>query len=613
MMISQAGSERDAEDKTLGESMKGLKRTHTCGELRRAEIGSHVTLMGWVHRRRDHGGVIFIDLRDRYGLTQVVFKPDNENLMAKARDLKQEYVVAATGKVEARPDDMVNPDLETGEIEVRAEDLRILNEARTPPFVIEEEAHANEDLRFKFRYLDLRNRVLKDNIVLRHHAVAAVREYLDSKSFLEIETPMLVKRTPEGARDFLVPSRLSPGKFYALPQSPQLYKQILMIAGFDRYYQIPRCLRDEDLRADRQPEHTQIDIEMSFVDEGRVFTLVEDLMKHVFKQARDFEVVTPFPRITYAESLARYGTDKPDLRFDLEIRDVTEIVSGCRSDMLKQALTEGGAFALGCAEAASLSRKNIEALEEVAKKAGAAGLAWGKISGDGKATGILRFFDEKGIAELTEEFGITAEGLLLVVAGERTGSLRALGAVRLKVADLCGLVGPQEHRFAWITEFPVFEWDDEEDRWAPAHHMFSMPLDEDLALLETDPGRVRGRVYDLAYNGIELGSGSIRNHVRSIQESVMRVVGLDPEGARRRFGFLLEAFEYGAPPHGGIALGLDRIVMVLAGRDTIRDVIAFPKTTSGASLMDECPSPIDEMDLKDLHIKLDLPKGEGGA
>ncbi len=592
----------------MGESMTGLKRTHTCGELDASAAGNTVTMMGWVHRRRDHGGVVFIDLRDRYGVTQVVFKPENEELMEKARRLKQEFVVAVTGRVEARPDDMINRGLATGEIEVYADGLRILNESKTPPFVIEDEAQALEDLRFKYRYLDLRNRVLKENIILRHRATAAAREYLGSRGFLEIETPLLVKRTPEGARDFLVPSRLNPGTFYALPQSPQLYKQILMVSGFDRYYQLARCLRDEDLRADRQPEHTQIDLEMSFIHEEDVYAVVEGLMKHVLKQAIDVDIEIPFPRMTYAESMARYGSDKPDLRFGLEIQEITGIVAGSTSDMLKGAAGKGGAFAIGSAEGASLSRKNLDALEEAARKLGAAGLARGKLAADGTSSGIMRFFDEAAQAKLREMFGLEKDGLLLIVAGNRETSLKALGGVRLKLAEACELAPENRFRFVWITEFPLFEWDPDLEAWAPAHHMFSMPLDSDMEYLESDPGRVRARLYDLAVNGVELGSGSIRNHVRSIQERVMKVIGLDEKEAERRFGFLLEAFGYGAPPHGGIALGMDRIAMVLAGKDNIRDFIAFPKTTSGASLMDDCPSAVDDRDLKDLYIKLDLPK-----
>jgi aspartyl-tRNA synthetase len=592
----------------VGESMEGMKRTHSCGQLQRSDVGEVVTLMGWVHRRRDHGGVIFIDLRDRDGLTQAVFKPDNPELMEKARQLKQEYVIAVKGVVDARPDDMVNEELKTGQIEVRVDELRILNESKTPPFVIEDEAQASEDLRFRYRYLDLRNRLLKDNLILRHKAAASTREYLNSMGFLEIETPLLVKRTPEGARDFLVPSRLNPGKFYALPQSPQLYKQILMIAGFDKYYQLSKCLRDEDLRADRQPEFTQIDLEMSFAGEEDVYALVEGLMAKVLKDTTGLETTVPFPRMTYADSMATYGTDKPDLRFGLEIRDITEVVAASGSDMLKKAAGEGGAFGIGSTECASLSRKNIETLEEVARKAGAAGLAWGKISGGGKPTGIMRFFGEESVANLREVFGLGDEALILIVAGERSQSLTALGQVRLKLANLADMVPEGRFDFVWITEFPVFEWDGETDRWAPAHHMFAMPLSEDIDLLETDPASVRGRVYDLVLNGVELGSGSMRNHIRAVQERVMRVIGLDEAEARRRFGFLLDAFEYGAPPHGGIALGFDRIVMLLAGRDNIREFIAFPKTTSGASLMDECPSEIDETDLKEIFIKLDLPE-----
>jgi len=618
--MSLPGSRTGWEVSEVSETMRGLRRSHTCGELDRSSEGSEVTLMGWVHRRRDHGGVIFVDLRDRYGLTQVVFKPDDAALMDKARDLKQEYVVAVVGTVEARPADMVNKDMTTGEIEVRVTTLRILNEAATPPFVIDAEADANEDLRLKYRYLDLRCLNMKASIVLRARCVAAVREYLDSQDFLEIDTPLLVKRTPEGARDFLVPSRLNPGKFYALPQSPQLYKQILMIAGFDKYYQMAKCLRDEDLRADRQPEFSQVDLEMSFVDEEHVFSLVEGTMKHLFAKAAGITLDVPFPRMTHAEASSRYGTDKPDLRFGLEIQDIGQAVAASTSDMLKTAAAAGGAFAIGLAPGTSISRKHIETLESVAKKAGASGLAWGRLPGSaaaataaagaassaGGATGIMRHFDEAAMGRLRDILGFPDEGLVLTVAGDRAKSLRALGQVRCELAAIAGLIPGDVIKFLWITEFPMFEWDEEAKRWSPAHHMFSMPLDEDAPMLDSDPYKVRGRVYDLVLNGMELGSGSIRNHVRRLQEKVMKVIGLEIDEARRRFGFLLEAFEFGAPPHGGIALGIDRIVMLLAGRSNIRDVIAFPKTTSGASLMDDCPSVIDDADLKDLHIRLDL-------
>ena len=587
------------------ESMRGLKRTHSCGELRGQAAGTEVTLMGWVHRRRDHGGVIFIDLRDRDGLTQVVFKPGSEGLLEKARDLKQEYVIAVKGHAARRPDDMVNKDMETGEIEVLAEDLRILNESKTPPFVIDEAAAANEDLKLKYRYLDMRTSDLKQNIIMRHRAIAAAREYLNSQGFLDIDTPMLVKRTPEGARDFLVPSRLNPFKFYALPQSPQLYKQILMVAGFDKYYQIAKCLRDEDLRADRQPEHTQIDIEMSFVEEEDVFAVGEGMMKHVVETTTGIEVEIPFPRLTYAEAFSRYGTDKPDLRFGYEIEDVTGIVSRCDSDMLKKGASAGGAFALAASEGSSLSRKNIELIEETARKMGAPGLTWGKIDAGGKTSGFFRFFSEDLACALRAALGLEGEGLVLLVAGDRSVSQRSLGAARLKLIELLGITTDVRFHFAWVTEFPLFEWDDLAARWAPAHHMFTLPMEEDIGLLESDPGRVRGRLYDLVCSGVELGSGSIRVHNRAIQERVMATVGIDRQEAARRFGFLLDALELGAPPHGGIALGLDRIVRLLAGRDNIRDVIPFPKTTTGQSLMDECPSEIDDTDLKELHIRLD--------
>ena len=588
--------------------MKGLKRSHTCGELRGSDEGKEVTLMGWVHRRRDHGGVIFVDLRDRYGVTQVVFKPEDAGLMEKARQLGQEYAVAVTGKVEPRPAEMVNKDLATGEIEVRSTGLRILNESATPPFVIDVEADANEDLRLKYRYLDLRCLGMNANIVLRDRALQAARRYLSSHGLLEIETPMLVKRTPEGARDFLVPSRLDPGKFYALPQSPQLYKQILMVSGFDKYYQMARCLRDEDLRADRQPEHTQIDIEMSFVDEEDIYALVEGLMKAVFEETIGIRLGTPFPRMTHAEASQKYGSDKPDLRFGLVIEDIGDLVAGSTSDLLKAGLAKGGAYAIGVAGGSALSRKHIDRLEGLAKKAGAACLAWGRLGGEGGPTGILRHFGEEAQTALKTRLGLEGEAVVFTVAGDSSQSRKALGQVRLEAATIVGIIPKGQHKFVWITEFPMFEWSDEEQRWAPAHHMFTMPFDEDAPLLETDPYKVRGRLYDLVLNGVELGSGSIRNHVRSLQEKVMSVVGIDRVEASRRFGFLLDAFEYGAPPHGGIALGLDRIVMLLAGKQMIRDVIPFPKTTSGASLMDDCPSEIDERDLKDLHLKLDLPR-----
>ncbi|HVP39822.1 MAG TPA: aspartate--tRNA ligase [Candidatus Saccharimonadales bacterium] len=587
------------------ENLGTRRRTHTCGQLRAEHVGSKVLLMGWVHRVRDHGGVMFVDLRDRFGLTQVVFRPERSAaLAAAARELHAEFVVAVEGEVGARPAAMVNPHLPTGAIEVQATGLALLNTSETPPFEVEDDTTASEDLRLRYRYLDLRRPALSEVIVLRHRTVAAVREFLDGQGFLEIETPVLVKPTPEGARDFVVPSRLHRGKFYALPQSPQLYKQILMVAGMDRYYQIARCLRDENLRADRQPEHTQIDMEMSFAGEEDVFRVVEGMVRHVFGKVLGVDVPVPFPRLTYAEAMDRFGTDKPDLRFGLELGDVSELAAGSEMKAFQEAVAAGGRVkALVVPGGAKRTRKEIEGFEAAARELGAKGLGWARVASPWEG-GVSKFFPAALQARVAAALGAREGDLLLLVAGPMPVAARALGAVRsLLGRELSHAAG--DFRFCWVREFPLFEWDAERQGWAAMHHMFTMPLEEDLPRLERDPGAVRGQLYDLVANGVELASGSIRIHRRDIQARVMKVVGLTAEEAERRFGFLLEAFQYGAPPHGGIAPGVDRLVMLLAGRDSIRDTIAFPKTTSMACLMDGSPAEVDPADLRDLGIRIE--------
>ncbi len=591
------------------EPLGDWRRTHTCGQLRGGDAGRDVVLLGWVNRVRDLGGVKFIDLRDRSGRTQVVLRPEivSAGLMARAELLRQEYVVGVRGRVVARPPGMVNTEMPTGAIEVEATALRLLNRSQPLPFpVAEDDPSVAEDLRLRYRYLELRGERLQSVLALRHRLVAAVRRSLDTMGFLEIETPLLVKPTPEGARDYVVPARLHPGKFYALPQSPQLYKQILMVAGCDRYYQIARCLRDEDPRADRQPEFSQIDLEMSFVGEEDVFRVVEEFMAAGIRETVGVEIERPFPRLTYDEAMRLYGSDKPDLRLELPIADVTPIAGTLefRPFRAAAALPDGAVLSLRVPAPEWASRRVIEEeLAAAATRAGAPGLAWTRLEGGAASGGVAKF-----LAPVLPQF-IAAAGaadgdLLLFVAARRAVAQVALGQVRLEIVRRLAAGLPARYHLHWIHRFPLFERDEENGRWGPAHHLFTMPLAEDLDRLETDPGAVRAELYDLVLNGFELGSGSIRVHRRDIQERIMRVIGMNPAEMEERFGFLLGAFDFGAPPHGGIALGLDRLVMVLAGRSSIRDTIAFPKTQKASSLMDGAPSPVPQEELKELHIRL---------
>ncbi|MFW5689679.1 MAG: aspartate--tRNA ligase [Spirochaetota bacterium] len=585
--------------------MEQYKRTVTCGELRAEHAGRKVTLNGWVHRNRDHGGVHFINLRDRYGITQVVIGEGAPKELAEAAAaLKFEYVIAVEGTVRARPAEMVNDEMATGAIEVEAKAIHVLTPSETLPFMVDERSDAREELRLKHRYIDLRSFSMQRKIKLRADVAFRVREYLHGEGFYEIETPTMIRSTPEGARDFLVPSRIKPGTFYALPQSPQLYKQILMVSGFDKYFQIAHCFRDEDARGDRQPEHTQIDIEMSFVDKDDVFKLIEGMFSHVFRNTLGQELEIPFPRLPYDEAMNRYGSDKPDLRFELELRDFAPYVEASEFKVFKSVLESGGAVkALVVPGAVEYSRKQITDLEQVAKTYGAKGLAWMKVTETGLDGGISKFFSANADA-LLAGLGASAGDLLLFVADTWKTACTALGAVRLRLGRELELFDPKEFRFAWIVDFPLFEWDEEHEKWEASHHMFTMPQERFLETMESDPGAVKGDLYDLVCNGVELASGSIRIHDPAIQRRIFNIVGFPEAEAESRFGFLLEAFKYGAPPHGGIAPGLDRLVMLMAGESTIREVIAFPKNTVGLSPMDESPAPVDPEQLEELGLAI---------
>ena len=585
------------------------KRTIYCGRLRPEHIGQEVVLCGWVHRRRDHGGLVFVDLRDREGLAQVVINPEGSvEAHAKADALRVEYVLSVRGVVRRRPEGTENPNLPTGEVEVAANTLAILNESKPIPFSLEDDTDVAENVRLKYRYLDLRRPSLQAKFMLRARLARSVREYFHENGFLEIETPVLTKSTPEGARDYLVPSRVNPGMFFALPQSPQLFKQILMIAGFDRYAQIVKCFRDEDLRADRQPEFTQIDVEMSFIDREDIFGMIEGLLSRVFGDVMGKSIGTPIPRMSYREAMDRFGSDKPDTRFGLEISDYTELLSKTEFRVFAEVAAKGGVIrgitAPGLAES---SRSEVAALEEVAKIGGAAGLAWFKVTGEGLTSPLTKFFKEEQLASLRDRAGAKPGDLLLFVADRFDVVCSSLGRLRLHLGEKLGMIDPSLYNLLWVTDFPMLEWDKEEKRWSAMHHPFTAPLDEDLPLLETDPGKVRAKAYDIVLNGSEIGGGSIRIHRKDVQSRVFELLGIDDEAARLKFGFLLEALEFGAPPHGGIAFGVDRISMILSGAESLRDVIAFPKTQKATCLMTDAPSEVDIKQLRELSIRVSNP------
>lgn len=592
--------------------MSFKRRTHTCGELKAANAGEKVVLNGWVDRRRDLGGVIFIGLRDRYGVTQVIFEPEhNQEAHQFGKELRNEFVISVEGTVRERPKDQVNKEMATGEIDIIVETLIILNEAETPPFPIKDEVDAFEDLRLKYRYLDLRRPVLQKTLLLRHSMYQLVRKYFDKNSFIEIETPVLMKSTPEGARDYLVPSRIHKGKFYALPQSPQTYKQLLMVSGFDRYFQIVKCFRDEDQRADRQPEFTQIDVEMSFVDIDDVFEIVEGLMKVLFKDIWQLELQTPIPRLTFNDALEKYGSDKPDLRFDLELKTLNRVFENSGFKVFKDTVDSEGIVsalvALGCA---GYSRNQIDNLTAHVKKLGAKGMVWLKVKDDELDSPIAKFLSDEEKRKLVEKLNATNGDLILILAGKRLETLTQMGGLRLEMAKRLELVNPDSKpNLLWVTDFPLLEWDEETKRFYAMHHPFTSPRAEDIELLDSDPGKVKARAYDLVLNGHEIAGGSIRIHNSDLQAKMFKALGISKEEAEKKFGFLMNAFKYGAPPHGGIAFGFDRMVMIFAGETSIRDTIAFPKTTSAISLMDESPSEVSEEQLKELHIKLREEKG----
>jgi aspartyl-tRNA synthetase len=589
------------------ESLDNWQRSCYCGEPRLAQVGQEITVMGWVQARRDHGGVTFVDLRDRSGLVQVVCSPQvNPAAHTAAKDVRLEYVVAVRGILSRRPPETVNPDLPTGEVEILANELHVLNPSRTTPFPIDDATTLAENTRLRYRYLDLRRRQMYENLRLRHRLAKGVRDYLDSEGFLEIETPFLTRSTPEGARDYLVPSRVNPGAFYALPQSPQLFKQLLMIGGIDKYFQIVRCFRDEDLRADRQPEFTQIDIEMSFVRPADIFRLTEGMMVKLCREIKGAQLQIPFPRLTYAEAMARFGNDKPDIRFGLELRELTDLFRETAIQVFTEVVAKGGVIKGIVVPNATFSRKELDDLHPLAVSFGAKGLAWVRVTAAGWQSPLAKLVSDPQKNEITTTLGLKEGDLLLMVADQEKVVCDVLSRLRLYLGDKLGLIPKDELRFLWVTDFPLLEYDDEAKRYVAMHHPFTSPREDDLVLLEADPARVRAMAYDLVLNGVELGGGSIRNHRLDWQQKVFALLGIGETEAQEKFGFLLEALSYGAPPHGGIAFGFDRLAMLFAGAESLREVIAFPKTAKAVCLMTQAPGAVDPKQLKELSIKLDL-------
>lgn len=591
----------------MGETIYGLKRTHRCTELGEGNVGQKVTVMGWAHKRRDLGGVIFVDLRDRTGILQVVFNVMNgSEMFKKAEAIRSEYVLAVVGEVVKRSPETVNPKLKTGEIEVMVTDLRLLSKSDTPPLQIEEDSDVNEMVRLKYRYLDLRRPDMQSNLMLRHRVAKIARDYYDANGFIEIETPILIKSSPEGARDYLVPSRVHPGKFYALPQSPQLFKQLLMVAGYDRYMQITKCFRDEDLRADRQPEFTQIDLEMSFVNVDDVLSINEGFVKKAFKEGLGLDIETPFLRLPYKEAMDRFGSDKPDIRFGFELVNVSDLVADSGFKVFADVVKNGGSVrainAKGCSS--KFSRREIDSLVEFVKIYKAKGMAWIAVEENELKSAITKFFTEDEVKALLERTEAKPGDLICFIADKNEVVYDSLGALRLELARRLDLLDKNEFKFLWVTEFPLLEYDEEEKRWVAKHHPFTSPMDEDMEYLDSDPGRVRAKAYDIVLNGTELGGGSIRIHIQDLQSKMFTLLGFSEEEAWAKFGYLLEAFRFGVPPHGGLAYGLDRMIMLMAGKSSIRDVIAFPKVQNASDPMTNAPDVVEPKQLKELHIRI---------